>query len=128
MAARTAGIIEALERTPPPSSDSPSVRERAGLALPNDSRLRMSSTLPIKNLRLKLLWMPQSLKRRLLTFLVADPLCSFCSRCLAESIGATRADVRATIKVMLATHAGIAIRRSACARCRIVGAVVMLKA
>jgi hypothetical protein len=72
--------------------------------------------------------MAESLKRRVLTLLVADPLRCVCARCLAECIGATRADVRATIKVMLATRAGIAVRRDACARCRTLGAVVMLKA
>ena len=67
-------------------------------------------------------------QQRLVALLTAERPSALCQRCLAQNLEATQADVRVAIGVALVTHAGIAIRRGACDRCRTIGAVAMLKA
>ena len=70
---------------------------------------------------------PAPLPKRLVAFLAAERRLAFCQRCLAQSLEATQADARASLKLALRTRSGIAIRHATCARCRALGAVAMIK-
>ena len=68
------------------------------------------------------------LPQRLVSLLAAVRPRALCQTCLAQSLDARPADVRASIRIALTTNPGIVVRRRACAHCREVGAVAMLKA